>query len=157
MFWLHRTRGDEELCNGLRRHSCMIYLESLVLTLSVGSWRWFFPAKSSFTSMDSHLTFNQLLSISYRKSRREPLTYSETFSADSTEKDQLCTKIQTPTKVWQVRKEVILVRSLRSSFYLPKQEGSQTLACLWTCHSNDISKIRSIQIKLTKIFRSTQL
>lgn len=37
LFWLNRTHGDEELCNGLRRHSHMISFKSLALTFSVGS------------------------------------------------------------------------------------------------------------------------
>jgi len=48
--------------------------------------------------MNLYLAFYKLFPTSHRRSKKESLTYSETLSVNSVEKDQLCAKKQTPTK-----------------------------------------------------------
>lgn len=60
--------------------------------------RIFSPVTSFFASMVLHLAFYQLFSTSYGSNKEESLTYSETLTVNSIEKDQLCAKKHTPTK-----------------------------------------------------------
>lgn len=99
MFLLHRTQGGGQLCNALGRDGHMLLLRKLNShSIIYGIMRMFSPVTSFFTSMDLHLAFYQLFSTSYRRNKKESLTYSETLSVNSVEKDQLCAKKHTPTK-----------------------------------------------------------